>query len=160
MNLIQHLESSLGKAGGGWTDDDAAIKLAIACFEDQPVSGVWTYCTLGLSFLMLQSEGQIVRQEMIFAADERFESVRILAFFNGLAEDIVRRQRPLVRGDIAESTDSFRDADERGLCLLAHAIGRQPRGLSRDVTAHRFPLGPAHPRQRSPFCPNKRLAGS
>jgi len=100
LTLIDHLESNLGTTVVGWKDDDAAVDVAIAGFEDRPVSGVQMYCTMGLSFHPLPLGGKLVRQELIFAADDRFEGVRIAACLSMLAEDIVRRQRPLMRGEI------------------------------------------------------------
>jgi hypothetical protein len=69
--------------------------------RDQPWEGVSAFVTLGLSHHVLVMEsGREVRQELLFAAEDRFPDAAIASFLQTFGEFVLRRHRALLRGDV------------------------------------------------------------
>ena len=106
MSIVEHLETHLGKIERGWSSGSGADSLQVVRFPDQPDPGVVTYATLGLSeHLLAMPGGREVRQELVFAAYERYSSDAIASFLLTFAEFIRSRHRALLRGDVVGPAD-------------------------------------------------------
>lgn len=96
--LVEHLESYLGEIGRGWGDSG---DIKVIEFPDQPMEGVVTYATLGLSSTALpMSEGRTVRQEFLVSVNSSFEPERIASFLSTFAEYVRGQDQALLRGDV------------------------------------------------------------
>jgi hypothetical protein len=74
-------------------------------FPDRPEPGVVTYSTLGLSKQALAMPGgREVRQELVFAAHDRYPADAIASFLLSFAE-YIRSRRALLRGDVVGPAD-------------------------------------------------------
>lgn len=100
-SLPEHYERHLGKITKGWSDQKQAHGVQIVCFEKQPVRGVNTYATLGLSRHDLAlSSSRRVRQELLLSADEQFLPDAVAALVLSLAEYVLQRSSALLRGEV------------------------------------------------------------
>ena len=100
MDLLGYLEESFDGTAEAMIDDDLALRLAITYFDDRPIWGLRSYCTLGLSVAPLERDGGTYRQELMFVAHDDIDRRRIANFLGGFAEDILRRGRAMARGDV------------------------------------------------------------
>jgi len=75
LPVLAYLESHLGTPGREWRfqHDNGALYQVIQ-FVGQPVSGASTYASVGLSSRALLRDGVAMRQELLFACYDRFES--------------------------------------------------------------------------------------
>lgn len=100
-SVAEHIEGHLGSIAAGWSDDASPHKIQVASFNDQPMKGVTTYTTLGLSEdeLDLPNERKI-RQELVISANASFPGEEIARFLLSLAEHIKTTGRALLRGEV------------------------------------------------------------
>ena len=97
-NLVEHLETHLGRIAGGWGD---AADIQIVQFPDQPQRSVVTYSTLGLSSALLPiGQGRTVRQELLVSVNASFDSESVASFLVTFAEYVRGQGRALLRGDV------------------------------------------------------------
>jgi hypothetical protein len=75
-------------------DDELALRLAIAYFDDRPIDGLRSYCTLGLSVAPLERDGGSFRQELMFVTHDDIDRRTIANFLGSFAEDITFAARP------------------------------------------------------------------
>lgn len=101
-NIIEHVESYLGKIDQGWSaPPESSSKFSIACFRDQPVEGVSTYVTLGLNHHILSMpEKREVRQELVLSAFESVPSDEIVSFMLRFTDLVLSRHEALLRGQV------------------------------------------------------------
>ncbi|WP_343575833.1 suppressor of fused domain protein [Pseudomonas sp.] len=101
MNLISHIENTLGKVDQGWTVKSGRGSVQVLCFKNKPYDGVVTYVTLGLSDTALSMpKGREVRQELVFTAYEGFSAEEIASFMLSFCDYILARKQALLRGDV------------------------------------------------------------
>lgn len=101
MSLIEHLEKHLGKIDQGWGESSTSSKVVAVRFRDQPMDGVVTYVTLGMSNHVLQMpKGLTVRQELVFIANEQYPSAQIASFLYTFSDFLISKKRALLRGDV------------------------------------------------------------
>ncbi|AXO87792.1 suppressor of fused domain protein [Pseudomonas parafulva] len=101
MNLISHMESTLGQIEQGWSYKDGASPVKIVRFRDKPFDGVMTYVTLGLSdFLLSMPQGREVRQELVFTTYETFSAEAVSSFMLSFCDYILAHKQALLRGDV------------------------------------------------------------
>jgi hypothetical protein len=99
--IVEHLESHLGKIERAWSSGRGVDSVHVVRFPDQPGPGVATYATLGLSGRLLPTTGGgDVRQELVFAAYDRYPAHAIASFLLSFAEFLRSRRRALLRGDV------------------------------------------------------------
>jgi hypothetical protein len=99
--LIPHLEAHLGPIVGGWSEDNAGVRLPfhVVHFADAPASGLVTYSTLGLSRHVLgQKTAGDVRQELLLIVRDREKSGRLVSALAALGELVAERHRAIPRG--------------------------------------------------------------
>ena len=103
--LPRHLESFLGSIDRGWSDNGP---IQIGRYRDQPVRGVDTFGTLGLSRKPLpMSKGREVRQEFLVSVYRRFDSDAIASFLLTFAEYVEAQATALLRGDVIGPSSSI-----------------------------------------------------
>src|SRR5215470_1644768 len=101
MNLPKHIEKYLGRIDYGWRLRSETAGFRVVKILNQPKDGVVSYCTLGMSFAELQMpRGRSMRQELLFAAYDRYEPERIASFLFTLGESISSQGHALLRGDV------------------------------------------------------------
>lgn len=100
-HVDRHLEQFLGPITMGWRPTGEPVGVQICLFRDQPIPGVLTYSTLGLSRHVLSlSGGRSVRQEFVMAARSRFEHHDLPNVLLHLAEAAVTKHRALLCGEV------------------------------------------------------------
>ena len=101
MGISRHLESYLGPITMGWQPSGEPVGVQICLFRDQPIPGVLTYSTLGLSrHVLTLPGGRSVRQEFVMAARSRFEHHDLPNVLFHLAEAAVTEHRALLCGEL------------------------------------------------------------
>ena len=86
-SVAEHLEHFLGNIVYGWADPSSTTNVQIVSFENQPIQGVLTYSTLGLSEIELSlPRGRTIRQELVMSAHASFSGEEIANFLMGCAE--------------------------------------------------------------------------
>ena len=100
IDLLGYLESSFDGKAEAMIDDDLALRVAITYFDDRPIDGLRSYCTLGLSVAPLERGGATFRQELMFVTHYEIDKRAIANFIGSFAEDIVKRGRAVLRGDV------------------------------------------------------------
>lgn len=98
--IIRHLESYLGKIEQGWADKQSNLEIQVACFGNQPFSGVRTFSTIGLSQSDLSTTSTPIRQELIFSAYDRFEKNQLASFLLTFAQCVANEGKVLRQGDV------------------------------------------------------------
>ena len=100
-NIIEHVESFLGRIDYGWKGDDSKSAISIARFRNQPVEGMNTYVTLGLSHhvLSIQNKRQ-VRQEFVFSTFDTVPSEDVVSFLLSFSDFILTKHEALLRGEV------------------------------------------------------------
>lgn len=100
-NVIEHLEHHLGPLARGWGSPGEPVGVQVALFESQPIEGVVSYATLGLSrHRLAMHEGREVRQELVFSVAERFADELLPMLLLYVAERIVREHRAVLAGEV------------------------------------------------------------
>jgi hypothetical protein len=100
-HVDQHLEKYLGPIVMGWRQTSEPVDVRVCLFRNQPISGVLTYSTLGLSrHILAMSQEKTVRQELLISAHLRFEHNDLPSLLFYLAEFIIRDHRALFRGEV------------------------------------------------------------
>ena len=101
-NIIEHVESYLGKIDQGWNAPlESKNHFSIARFCDQPVEGMSTYMTLGLNHHILSmTEEREVRQELVFSAFVPDPSNEIVFFMLRFADLVLSKHEALLRGQV------------------------------------------------------------
>jgi hypothetical protein len=100
LDLWGVLVESFGREPEAMIDDDSDVRVAVTYYDDRPIEGLRSYCTLGLSVHELERDGRSYRQEMMFVTHDDVDLKRTVAFLGTFVEDIVHRRRALVRGDV------------------------------------------------------------
>jgi hypothetical protein len=101
MGLPEHIERYLGRIDYGWRLRSDTAGFRVVKILNQPKDGVVTYCTLGMSSVVLQMPGgRSMRQELLFAAYDRYEPEKIASFLLTLGENLSLQGRALLRGDV------------------------------------------------------------
>jgi len=101
MGLPEHLEKHLGLLEGGWKSRRSPTRLFCARFPKKPVPEASTYVTMGLSDHVLSiPEHHELRQELVFAAYDRFAPAEVGPFLRSFAEFIEEKHRALLGGDV------------------------------------------------------------
>ena len=105
-SLVEHIESHLGKMDSGWTLQEPLTNVQVVRFRDRPAVGISTYVTIGLSYHILQmSEGREVRQELVFATYDHFNTEGIASFLLTISDYIVKKHKALLRGQVVGPSD-------------------------------------------------------
>lgn len=106
MSIVEHLEAHLGTIAGGWSRKSETQSLQVVRFADRPDPSVSTFATLGLSrHVLAMPREREVRQELLFAAHDRYPADRIASFLLSFAEYVGDRHRALLRGDVVGPAD-------------------------------------------------------
>lgn len=101
MKVYDHIENYLGTITTSWKlNEDSNIQ--VLKFEDELKKGVITYVTLGLSNVGLDVGNKNVKQEFVFAADEKFEKDSIASFLLTFALHVKNSRKGLLRGEFVE----------------------------------------------------------
>lgn len=96
-----HLERYLGHMDRGWQPVGEPVGVQVCLFAEQPIPGVVSYSTLGLSRHVLSMPGgRAVRQELLFATHQRFEDENSSKLLFHVADAIIRAHRAVLRGEI------------------------------------------------------------
>lgn len=104
-SVPEHLERYLGKIANGWSDDSSLHAIQVACFENQPQSGITTYATLGLSDAVLKMKGErTIRQELVISVHATLPGEDVSRFLLYCAEKIEQRDHALLRGEVFNMT--------------------------------------------------------
>lgn len=100
-NIVDHVESFLGKIDYGWKNNDTESAISVARFCDQPVEGMNTYVTLGLSHhaLSMPKERE-VRQELVFSVFDTVSSDDVVSFLLSFSGFILEKHEALLRGQV------------------------------------------------------------
>jgi Suppressor of fused protein (SUFU) len=101
MAISEHIEKHLGKIEYGWKVRDETNGPQVVRVSNIPKKGVMAYSTLGMSWTILSlPSDRTVRQELIFAAYERYEPAKIASFLLTFCQYIVSHGRALLRGEV------------------------------------------------------------
>lgn len=101
FSVIEHIEGYLGKISGGWCDRKVPGSIHVVTLKDQPIEGVTTYVTLGLSeFELSRPSGATIRQELVFSANNTFSAHDVAGFLLSLGEHLRERKRAVLRGEV------------------------------------------------------------
>lgn len=105
--VIDHVEHYLGRIDYGWKDSNSLSGITIARFREQPVEGLNTFTTLGLSdHILLMPNNREVRQELVFSALSNVLSEDIVRHLLNLVESILLNHEALLRGQVIGPTVS------------------------------------------------------
>ncbi|GAB7126931.1 suppressor of fused domain protein [Silvimonas sp. JCM 19000] len=100
-SVAEHIEGHLGPISSGWSDGASSHGIQVVCFKEQPIPGITTYVTLGLSENELDlPKGRKIRQELVVSANDSFAGGDVAAFLLSLAEHIKIRGRAVLRGEV------------------------------------------------------------
>ena len=100
-SLPEHYERYLGEIARGWSDEKQTHRIQIVSFECQPVLGVRTYASLGLSRQIVDLPGnRQIRQELLMSANDEFSAAAVAGLVLSLAEKVVGRGKALLRGEV------------------------------------------------------------
>ena len=101
MSIIHHVEQHLGKIELAWRPDGLCENVSVSRFRSQPIEGMTTYVTLGLSHhtLSMPNERE-VRQELVFSAFEYIAGEEIARFLLRIADLIISREEAILRGTV------------------------------------------------------------
>ena len=98
--LPEHIATFLGKPEDSWHLETGSHDLQVVKTSNQPVKGVVTYSTLGMSHTVLRMPGdRVVRQELVFAVYERFAPADVAGFLLGFGASVLSLGEALFRGD-------------------------------------------------------------
>lgn len=105
--LPEHIATFLGKPEDSWHLETGSLRasaradLQVVKTSNQPVKGVTAYATLGMSHDVLRMPGnRTTRQELIFAAYERFAAQDIASFLLTFGASVLSLGEALLRGDM------------------------------------------------------------
>jgi len=99
--LPEHIATFLGSIENAWHIETEAHELQVVKTPNHPARGVSAYATLGMSNTVLRMPGsRTVRQELVFAAHERFSAPDIAAFLLAFGASILSLGEALLRGDM------------------------------------------------------------
>ncbi len=105
--LPEHIATFLGKPEDSWHLETDSLRastradLQVVKISNQPVKGVAAYATLGLSHAVLRMPGnRTTRQELVFAAYERFPAPEIASFLLTFGATVLSLGEALLRGDM------------------------------------------------------------
>jgi antitoxin YqcF len=105
-NIADHLESFLGSIDYGWKDNDSENAISVARFRNQPVDGMSTYVTLGLSHHVLSMPNKReVRQELVFSTFDTVPRDDIVSFLLSFSDFILTKHEALLRGQVIGPAD-------------------------------------------------------
>lgn len=99
----------------GTTLRDREFPIQVLKFCDEMKENVTTYCTLGLSLEILTMPKKDVRQEFIFAAENRFDEGEISSFLLTFAEHVASSGRALLRGNVVGEKPIISNVDATGI---------------------------------------------
>ncbi|WP_460353096.1 suppressor of fused domain protein [Actinoallomurus acanthiterrae] len=105
------MERRLGRLAEGWTTgpDSRRMPFRIGHFQEGVLSGVDTYATIGLSkygFKASNSEKEI-HQEILIGVHSAYASESLVGAVYELGMRVVNHGRPILRGEIIESSGSL-----------------------------------------------------
>jgi hypothetical protein len=112
-NLPEHIATYLGRVDDAWTLETGTLgtdqhDLQVVKVSNTPVEGVTTYATLGLSHAILRMPGdRVTRQELIFAAYDRFPADDIASFLLMFGASVASLGEALLRGDMVGPQDGL-----------------------------------------------------
>ena len=99
QSIPEHMELWLGKIEQGWQADQPKNAVSIARFSNQPVEGMCTYATLGLSHHSLaMGEDRYVRQELVFTTFSGVPSDDIVSFLMNFSDFMLSHHQALLKG--------------------------------------------------------------
>ncbi|UMR30066.1 suppressor of fused domain protein [Massilia sp. MB5] len=102
-SVTEHLEHYLGEICHGWSDDRSVHAFQVVSFKDQPVEGIVTYSTLGLSEMELAlPRGSQIRQELVLSAHESIPAEEIVHLLLTCAERLGKRGKAVLRGEVID----------------------------------------------------------
>lgn len=100
MNTIEHLELHLGAIDRGYSADSTP-GVQVCVFRDQPIHGIATLSTLGLSGSQLaMPRGRLIRQELMLTLPGAYPPEDFAKLLLHVAERPLRSGRALLRGDV------------------------------------------------------------
>lgn len=105
MNLIEHIETTLGQIQRGWEVTCLGFDFQIVKIRNRDFEEVITYMTLGFSDLILKlSESKDVRQELIFSIYEEDQEKEdlVLESIMEIATSILDNNAAILRGDVVQ----------------------------------------------------------
>lgn len=103
-SVIEHLEHYLGNISRGWSDRSLP-SIQVVNFKDQPMDGIVTYSTLGLSEMELALPGERkIRQELVMSAHSSFSEEEIAGIMFSCSEFLRERGRAVLRGEVIYPT--------------------------------------------------------
>ena len=103
MTLPEHIATFVGKPEESWSLETGSLRadLQVVKMSDAPVKGVVTYATVGMSHAVLRMPGErSTRQELVFAAYERFAAPEIASFLLTFGGSVLALGEALLRGDM------------------------------------------------------------
>jgi len=107
-DLFTHIDGYLGRIDAGWSFRDEAGGVQIVKVSNCPVVGVIAYSTLGMSWTELKMpRGRRVRQELVFAAYERYPSSKVASFLLTFCRHTLSTGSALLRGDAVQPYRPF-----------------------------------------------------
>lgn len=124
MSILEHIEAHLGKIDRGWVLSNQSTNVQVVRLLNEPVSGVATYCTVGLSDAALRLRGtKLVRQEFLFLAHERFDPESIASFLLTFSNFVKRSGKALLRGEVVGPTNPVVPGVEMNAIYAAIPVG-------------------------------------
>jgi len=99
--LPEHIATFLGRGEDAWSLETDSHSLQVVKTSNQPAPGVASYATLGMSDIVLTMPGyRSVRQELVFAAYERFAAPDVASFLLTFGTSVLSLGEALLRGDM------------------------------------------------------------
>ncbi|GAA3905095.1 suppressor of fused domain protein [Streptomyces lannensis] len=104
MNLIEHMESRLGRLAEGWSvdPDSNPMPFQLGRFQDGTLPGVVTYATIGLGkhALTSRTSGRGIHQELLLSVRSENASGVFPALIHQLAMGLLEHGDAILRGDV------------------------------------------------------------
>lgn len=99
-----HLVRHLGAPSARFStfDDGRPLRFEVLRFRDKPVRGATTHVTLGLSNHPFAVQHGHLREELVFAAWQRFDDWDVPAMLHTIASMIATRQTAVLRGQVLD----------------------------------------------------------
>lgn len=99
--LPEHISTFLGSIEDAWPAEADSQGLHVVKTSNTPAQGVTAYATLGMSNTILRVPGErTARQELVFAAYDRFPAPDIAAFLLAFGATVLSLGEALLRGDM------------------------------------------------------------
>lgn len=102
-SVLEHIECFLGEVDSGWSDEKSSYGIQVVLFKNQPIEGINTYVTLGLSeFILNLPKGRKIRQEIVISFHDSIFDMKIVELLFSLSENIIESGNAVLRGEKIE----------------------------------------------------------